>query len=252
MAAVGVDVVVAVEGRRGCARSPSAPEDVARGQRLGHGHDVGLDAPVVDAEPLPVRPNRDHLVGDEHDVVARADLAHALEVAARRDLDAVGLRDRLDDERGDELGPLVEDLLLEQLGARGAQRRARSRGHAVGGRRGCGEKPGTPGSIGRRTPSQSLAAVAPPAGAVVVVPARDHLVGARLHPAPGGRSGRAERRLVGLRAAADEDGRRQVAGRQRCDPLGQLDRDVGLRVRGAAVVQPAELLVPRRAIRSSP
>ena len=73
---------------------------------------VALAAEVV-AEPAP---GADHLVGDQQHVVAVADLAHALEVAVLRRDAAAGVLQRLEDHRGDRLGALEEDLLLDLVG----------------------------------------------------------------------------------------------------------------------------------------
>ena len=52
---------------------------------------VGHDVPVVDREPpAGAAEAGHHLVGDQQDAVAVADLAHALEVAVGRDEDPVG------------------------------------------------------------------------------------------------------------------------------------------------------------------
>src|SRR6185369_16896237 len=78
--------------------------DVGAREALGHRDEVGLDAPVVDGEPLPGPPEAGHdLVGDEQDAVPVADLAQALHVAVGRDEDPVGAHDGLDDDRGDRL-----------------------------------------------------------------------------------------------------------------------------------------------------
>ena len=65
------------------------------------------------AEPAP---RADDLVGDQQHVVAVADLAHALEVAVGRHEAAAGVLDRLEDHRGDGLGALELDRLLDRVG----------------------------------------------------------------------------------------------------------------------------------------
>ena len=75
---------------------------------------------MVDREPAPGPPEAGHhLVGDHQDVVARADLANARDVAVGRDQDAVRPDDRLEEDRGDALGALVADDVLESLEALG-------------------------------------------------------------------------------------------------------------------------------------
>ena len=55
----------------------------------------------------------DHLVRDEQDAVAIADLPHLLEVAGRRREAAAGVLHRLEDDRGDGLGALLENDPLD-------------------------------------------------------------------------------------------------------------------------------------------
>ena len=84
------------------AHGDGAERQVRAGQALGHRHQVGHDAPVVDGEPAPGPPEAGHdLVGDHQDVVPVADLADALDVAVGRDEDAVRADDRLEEDRGD-------------------------------------------------------------------------------------------------------------------------------------------------------
>jgi hypothetical protein len=73
---------------------------------------------VVDGEPAasPTEPGHD-LVADHEDVVARADLADALEVAVRRDQDPIGAHDGLEEDGRDRVGALVADDVLEALEA---------------------------------------------------------------------------------------------------------------------------------------
>ena len=91
-----------------------AERDVAGVDALRDGEDVRHDVPVLAREPLARAPEPGHhLVEDEDDAVPVADLADRLEVAVRRDDDAVRPRDRLQDHRGDVLRALVLEDLLE-------------------------------------------------------------------------------------------------------------------------------------------
>ena len=68
---------------------------------LGHGQQVGRHAEVLRGERRAEPPQaRDHLVEDEQDAVAVADLAQSLQIALRRDQHAGRARHRLDDHRG--------------------------------------------------------------------------------------------------------------------------------------------------------
>ena len=88
--------------------------DVAAGQPLRHGDDVGDDLPMVDGKPLAgsTKPGHD-LVADHQNAVAVAQLPHALQVSIRWDEDPVRPGDRLQDEAGDGTRPLELDGLLQ-------------------------------------------------------------------------------------------------------------------------------------------
>ena len=58
----------------------------------------------------------DHLVDDEQDVVLLQDRLHAIEVGRRRHDHAAGAHHRLGEERGDRIGTLAQDQLLEVRG----------------------------------------------------------------------------------------------------------------------------------------
>src|SRR5947207_2916217 len=58
-----------------------------------------------------------HFVADEEDSVTIADLAQALEIAIRRDDDAVRSCDRLDENRGDGLRSFVHQCLFDLVEA---------------------------------------------------------------------------------------------------------------------------------------
>ena len=195
---------------------------VGRGQRLGDGDDVRLVAEAFAAEVVAEpAPGADHLVGDHQHVVAVADLAHALEVALGRDEAAAGVLHRLDDHRGDGLRPLEDDPLLDRVrrpervtvvrpavevgvgdvAAAGGQRlELRAQLGDPGGREGAERGPVVGDLAGDR-----LVLLAFAEHAVVV-------------------AGELQRRLDRLRAAGGEEDAVEVAGGERGDPRGELDR----------------------------
>mmetsp|Transcript_27198 Transcript_27198/g.84276 ORF Transcript_27198/g.84276 Transcript_27198/m.84276 type:complete len:381 (-) Transcript_27198:22-1164(-) len=84
----------------------------ATAQRLGQDDHVGAHLLVLHRQHLARAPEaRLHLVVDVQDVVLRAQLAHRLQVARRRDHDAGLALDRLADEAADRLAVLLEHLL---------------------------------------------------------------------------------------------------------------------------------------------
>jgi hypothetical protein len=94
----------------------AAERHVARVHALGEADEVGRDVPVLHGEPLAAPTEAGHhLVGDDHDAVAVADLTHAGEVAGRRHEDAVGAHHRLEDDGGHRLRPLDHERVLEVL-----------------------------------------------------------------------------------------------------------------------------------------
>ena len=94
-----------------------AHRHVAGGERFRHRHDVRFDPVVLAGEPGPgATESGDHLVDDQQDVVAVADLADAPEIRFRRSLHAVRLHDRLGDERRHVVGAFMLDLPLQKVG----------------------------------------------------------------------------------------------------------------------------------------
>ena len=127
VAAEGVAVqegVVALVERLGEAVGDDAGADrgVARGHALGAGDHVRDVAELVAGEHrAEAAEGADDLVGDEQHVVLVADLAHPLEVAGRRREAAAGVLHRLQEDRGDRLRALEEDLLLDLVGGPAAE-----------------------------------------------------------------------------------------------------------------------------------
>ena len=97
-----VEMVFALPGRGDLVGGDRGAHGEAFGDALGHDHDVGLHAPVLDAEPRVARAAeaRLHLVDDQQAAEAADDLGHALEVAPRRHDVAAHAQDGLGDERG--------------------------------------------------------------------------------------------------------------------------------------------------------
>jgi hypothetical protein len=86
-----------------CDHDP-AERQVAAGDALGERDQVGAQPEALDAEPAAEPPEAsDHRVGDREDAVVRADL-HRPPVAGWRG-NAPRADHRLEDERGDGLGP---------------------------------------------------------------------------------------------------------------------------------------------------
>ena len=113
--AAGEDALVEGRGDR-VGDDDAAERHVAGVDALGEGDQVGRHAEVVEGEPLAGAAEAGHdLVGDEDDAVPVAELADAREVAGRRDQDAGGADDGLEDDRGDRAGALELDDLLEVL-----------------------------------------------------------------------------------------------------------------------------------------
>ena len=85
LAAERAAVVAGHEGRRHLGPGPAGPDRHPVAERLGHGHDVGLDAQVLEAEPPPGPPQSGlDLVHHQQDVPVGAQLAQADQVVRRR------------------------------------------------------------------------------------------------------------------------------------------------------------------------
>ena len=74
---------------------------IARRQALGDGHEIGLDAEVLAAEPgAEAAETADDLVGNQQNLVPATDGGDLRPVAFRRDDDTAGALDRFGDEGG--------------------------------------------------------------------------------------------------------------------------------------------------------
>ena len=119
------DVAVEVAGDA-VAHGHGAEGQVGGRQALGHGDHVGHDVPVIDGEPASRSAEAaHHFVGDEEDAVAVADGAQALQVAVRRNDEAVRAGDGLDEDRGDGVRTFVREDLFDLV-------EAAAREHLVG------------------------------------------------------------------------------------------------------------------------
>jgi hypothetical protein len=191
------------------------------GERLGHGHQVGLEAVSLRTEVLTEpSPGADHLVRDQQHVVAIADLADSLEVAVLRRDAATRVLQRLEDHRRDRLGALELDGLLDLIGSPeriavcrpvvavgvGHVNAARHEGLEDASERGDargGERPER-GAVVGDLPGDQLGLLAVPPGAVV-------------------RPGQLDGGLHRFGAAVGEEDVVEVTGCEGGDPGGQLD-----------------------------
>jgi hypothetical protein len=97
----------------------AAQGEVAAVHALGEADQVGRDVPSgLDREPLAAATEAGHdLVGDEHDAVLVAEVAHPGQVAGWRHEDAVGAHHRFQDDGRDGLGTFHHDR-VGQVGQR--------------------------------------------------------------------------------------------------------------------------------------
>ena len=211
------------ERRRDAVRDDDAAErHVAGVHALGEGDEVRGHAPVVDGEPLADAAEADHdLVGDHEDPVLVAELAHAGQVAVRRDQHAVGPHHRLEHDGGDGGRALhLHDgaqVVERPLGLLGVGRRV-ERG-AVGVR---AEEVDDPVGAHLAVPAARLAGHGDrgAGGAVVAAVGGEHLVAA------GVVARHAHGVLVRLGAAAREEHLVEVARGALGDQAGRLGADV--------------------------
>ena len=109
-----IDVAVEERLHHAVGRDHGADRGVRGGEPLRAGDEVGPDVVALGAEPVAdAAEGGDHLVGREQDVVAVADLAHALQVALRRREGAARVLHRLHVHEADRLGAHGDDRLLE-------------------------------------------------------------------------------------------------------------------------------------------
>ena len=91
----------------------SAELHVGAGQTLRHGDHVGHNPRVVNGEPLSCSAKSGHhLVGDQQNAVAVADVTQPLHVTIWRNQDAIGSHNRLNDDCGDGVRPFEANDLL--------------------------------------------------------------------------------------------------------------------------------------------
>ena len=221
------------------ARDHGAERDIARVDPLRDTEDVGHDVPVLACKPLPRPPESGHhLVEDQEDPVAVADLANALQVAVGRHDDAVRAGDGLEDDRRDGVRTFVLENLLQMRCARADRTRfGMSRRAAIGVRV---ERPHDARHAGLHRPATRIARQRDSAvgGAVVGAIARDDLVAAGDH------ARELDRVLVRLRAAVREERHGQVARRHLRQHPAQL-RSRLVRHRGADRAELVGLVLDR-------
>ncbi len=190
---------------------------------------------MVDGKPATRPPEACHdLIADHQDVVAGADLAHALDVAVRRDEDPVGAHDRLEEDRRDRVRALVADDVLEALEALGHRPRLLL-APAVGVR--VADDADEAGLVrpAAGVPGQGHR---PERRAVVGAVAGEHLVAAGVVP------GKLDRVLDRLGAAEREEDLVQVAGHDLGHLRAEAPPDLG-REPGHDVLELLGLLVDR-------
>ena len=214
-----------------------ADRGVAARHPLGAGDHVGHVAVLVAGEHVAdAAEGADDLVADEQHVVLVADLAHPLEVAGRGREASAGVLHRLEEDRGDRLGALEQDHLLDavrgpdaELGSVACPDEAHLLGAVVVGVRHAEAAGGDrlEHLLHRRDAGDRERALR---GAVVGDGARDDLVLGRAALQLPVVLGELERGLDRLAAAGGEEDAVEVAGRVVGEPVGELDGG-GMRVR---------------------
>ncbi len=203
-----------------------AERRVAAGEPLGAGDDVGEVVVALAAEHRAEPAERaDDLVGHEQHAVAVADLADPLEVALGRDEATARVLHRFEEHRGDGVGALEDDALLELVGEREHERLlvvGERVATAVGVRHVAGaggqrlEGRAQRGNTGDRERAQR--------GAVVRGAPGDHLVALSLADGAEVLTRELPRRLDRFGTASGEEHPVEVAGRERGEARRQLDR----------------------------
>ena len=232
---------------------------------LGAADDVRPDVVALGGEPVADAAERgDHLVGGEQDVVAVAELADAAPVARRRREGAARVLHRLHVDEADRLRPHREDRLLEVLEQHRRELRLGLLGRPVVAVRvlhvpHLGHERLERLLQRRDAVDRERSHRRPVVGDLArdrLVLARHRRAGALVAPRLAGRNLLAAarevvlarelpRRLDRLRAAGDEEHAVQVAGRERRDLRGQLDR-ARVRVRPVRVEGQLAHLLERR------
>ena len=105
VAGIGATETAGVRGVHDVGAAGDGGERKAAGQALRHGHDVGLDAGVLEREHFAGAGEAGlDLVGDEHDAVLVAERAQRAQELGRRDVETALPLHRLDDDGGDARG----------------------------------------------------------------------------------------------------------------------------------------------------
>ena len=180
---IGVHVllrrVVGERVRELLARDARGERDVAGGDALRHGHQVGDDPVVLHGKPSP-RPSEpgDHLVGDQQDIQFVADRSHPAQPANGRHDEPTRREHGLLDHGRDSVRPLAQDRLaqlarapLDQLivgAVAPVAERVRCRHFREAG--------GTQHVVGRGQMRQPADRERPHGRAVIAAVERDHLV----------------------------------------------------------------------------
>ena len=209
----------------------TAHGQVATGNALGNGHDVGGDAPVLAGEHLAGATEAGyHLIGDEQDAVLVADFAQHWPIVVRRHHRSHGTGNRLGDDARDRIRSLELDHVLDGphaalaalLGGLATELAAVEVGlrHV--------ERAGHQGLI-----VSPWIEMVPTEGhgssgcAVIGILAADELDAAGLADPLEIGAGQLDGCLDGLRAAAGKEGTGQVAGRDLGNLFGEPDGGLG-------------------------
>ena len=218
----------------------------AVGDLLGEVDDVGRDAKGLGAGPVAgAAETGDHLVKNQQDVVRRADLAQALQIALGRNDHAGRTGERLDD-HGRDVGGVVQADHVEQLvGQLGAGLGHAPRKRAVGGL-GVGQVIGLDALAKVLAVAQDAAhRNATEVHAVVALEPPDQAGLARLAAHAPVSTGHLQGGVGRLGAGAGEEHAVEAGGHALHDLVGQLERQRVGEVERGRVVQRGDLLAHR-------